>query len=75
MATSIVVSFCIAGPNGVTKAGMTFRAVATGAEHGGVAVYNLVSNETGRCIGLRGYIQVSCLRHPGNFGHQPVRVA
>jgi hypothetical protein len=35
---------------------MTFKAVATGSHAHGLPVYNLVANETGRCVGLRDYI-------------------
>ena len=67
----------VPGPNGVTKAGMTFHAralpptstpgaptatattTATGPTAADPATFALVSNETGRCLGLRPYVQGS----------------
>lgn len=46
----------VPGPNGVTKAGMTFRVSPTGSQAHGLPVYSLLANESGRCIGMRSYI-------------------
>ena len=43
----------VPGPNGVTKAGMTFRVEATGSHAHGLPVFKLLANDTGRCMGLR----------------------
>jgi len=43
----------VPGPNGVTKAGMTFHLRVVGSKDDGM--YALVSNETGRCAGLHTY--------------------
>jgi len=45
----------VPGPNGVTKAGMVFHAVSSPTVSG-KPVFSLVSNETGRCIGLQPYV-------------------
>lgn len=45
----------VPGPNGVTKAGMVFFLKSLDSINGTTA-YSLVSNETGRCLGIRPYV-------------------
>ena len=44
------------GPNGVTKSGLVFTAAPIG-KVGGTDAYKLIHNATGRCVGMRQYVE------------------